>query len=379
MAERYQTVPSILLIGEDPAWRAAVSRAAALLGAEFETAGSLPDAISRLLHQEARFTHVLISCHATLQEIDAIDGLLGEAALPAALIILGGPDSHTGGGARVSSPSVEDVICALRGGIGPFPALPPLGPSDVAASLHGGGLRMRFQPILRSTDLSPVGVEALARVTHASRGILYPRDFLPYAIGCRQERMLTRIAASRLCLELRSGILGDTLSLNVNVPISGLLHVASVGRALEQCAMARIAPERVVLEVLETAALPETKAMGRAMDAWRQAGFRLAMDDAGPSLPHWRRLMDLPFDTVKLDGAMVARRESDALTAQIVDTAQRQGQYVIAEGIETEARLARMRDLGVDAVQGFLFARPLPALALPVWLRQWSAVAAMAA
>jgi EAL domain-containing protein (putative c-di-GMP-specific phosphodiesterase class I) len=371
--------PRLLLIGEDPVWREAVGAASVQLGATLETVAAMSGAIGRLLQTDARFSHVLLSGTHSMPELDALNGLIGEAAQPAKLLLLGGPACWTDRVLHVAEPRSDGVVRALRDKPSPSAALPPLLAADVSAAMHGGGLRMRFQPIVASADLSPIAVEALARVTHASRGTLHPRDFLPLAVSCEQERMLTRIAASRVCVELRDGVLGDALSLTLNLPVSALLHMPSVKAGLELCATAGIAPERVLLEVLETKAMPDLAVMGRAMEAWRRPGFRLAMDDAGPSLPHWRQLIDLPFDTVKLDGAMVARADKDALTARIVAAAKQRGHEVIAEGIETEARLARMRALGVDAVQGFLFARPLPALALPVWLRQWRAGAMLAA
>jgi EAL domain-containing protein (putative c-di-GMP-specific phosphodiesterase class I) len=369
----------LLLVGDDLAWRAAVGAACAHLGAELEVVGAPEGAIGRLLQADATFSHVLVSGSCSKPELDAVGGLLGEAAEPARMLRLGGPEIPMQGGSHVAEPRPDGVLRALRHQASTSALQPPLRAADLSASLHGGGLRMRLQPIVSSTDLSPLGVEALARVTHSSRGTLHPRDFLPLAASDGQERMLTGIAASRLCMEVRSGLLGDRLFLTLNLPISGLLHLPSVARGAELCALAGISPGRVVLEVLESTRLPDKAAMRRAMEAWRHAGFRLAMDDAGPGLPHWRQLMDLPFDTVKLDGAMVACADADGLTARIVETARKRGHYVIAEGIETKARLARMRELGVDAVQGFLFARPMPAMALPVWLRQRETGAMIAA
>jgi EAL domain-containing protein (putative c-di-GMP-specific phosphodiesterase class I) len=230
---------------------------------------------------------------------------------------------------------------------------------------------MRFQPVLRSSDLLPVGLEALARVHHPLRGILHPRDFIQVAIASGQERVLTHIAASRSFIELRSGLLGPGMCMTLNLPVATVLHEPAALRGLELCHVAGISPERIVLEVLEDSMAPDMAVLGHAMDVWRRAGFRMAIDDAGPSLPHWRRLIDLPFDILKLDGAIVADPAGHDEVDRIVTAAGRRGLYVVAEGIEDAACLARMRALGVDAVQGFLFSRPLPSLAVPEWLRQW--------
>jgi cyclic di-GMP phosphodiesterase Gmr len=97
------------------------------------------------------------------------------------------------------------------------------------------------------------------------------------------------------------------------------------------------------------------------------AGFRIAIDDAGPALPHWRDMLQLPFNALKLDGTIAG---DASLSAEIVDAAKRAGLFVVAEGIEDEATAQRMRGLGVDALQGFLYSRPLPAMALPLWMAQ---------
>ncbi len=76
---------------------------------------------------------------------------------------------------------------------------------------------------------------------------------------------------------------------------------------------------------------------------------------------------------MKLDGRLAADAEQTALAAEITKGAQGNGLLVVAEGIEDDAALSRMRDIGVDAVQGFLFSRPLPGLAVPAWLKAWPA------
>jgi EAL domain-containing protein (putative c-di-GMP-specific phosphodiesterase class I) len=208
-------------------------------------------------------------------------------------------------------------------------------------------------------------------VHHKLRGILHPRDFIPLAVASGQERVLTNIAAARSFLELRSGLLSPGMYMTLNLPMITVLHEPAALRGLELCQVAGITPERIVLEVLENSTAPDVAILGRAMDGWRDAGFRMAIDDAGPNLPHWRTLIDLPFDFLKLDGAMVADPAAHDQVERIVTAAKRRGLTVVAEGIEDESCLARMRALGVDAVQGFLFSRPLPSLAVPVWLRQW--------
>jgi EAL domain-containing protein (putative c-di-GMP-specific phosphodiesterase class I) len=372
--------PRILLVGPDTAWAPIVAEAAARIGAAVDTTPDVESALSWLLPPCRLYSHVLATVPLTPRAIDALAGLLDEVTLtPTPLLLLGAPPSAHAGARCVCWPNEDALVLALRSLWQKPAGLPPLGPDELAASLHSGGLRMRFQPILRCTDLQPIGLEALARVHHASRGIIHPRDFIPLAVAAGQERVLTGIAAARTFLDLRSCVLGPDLYMALNIPMVTLLHEPAARRGLELCQMAGVKPEQIVLEVLENSTAPDALVLGKAMAVWRAAGFRLAIDDAGPNLPHWRMLTGLPFDILKLDGSIVADPAEHDQVERIASTAQRRGLLVVAEGIEDDACLARMRALGVDAVQGFLFSRPLPSLAVPVWLRAWDPAGAVRA
>ena len=193
---------------------------------------------------------------------------------------------------------------------------------------------------------------------------------MPQAVASGQERILTSIVAARAMLDLRGLPMLPVRNLSLNVPLSSLCHADAVTRASELCAVAGTAPEWIIIELLETAERPDLRALGAAVERWRGAGFQVSIDDAGPRLAHWRALVDLPFTGLKLDGVLAGEQGGEA--GEIVDAAKRAGLIVTAEGIEDEAALARMRALGVDALQGFLFCRPLPARALPIWLAEWA-------
>ena len=251
-------------------------------------------------------------------------------------------------------------------------ALGPLSCEELTAALHSGGLRMRFQPIVRRSDLRPIGIEALSRVHTRERGIMHPKDFIPATVASGRERVLTSIAAARTFLEMSSLACMPDMFVTINLPMVSVLHPTALRRGVELCAVAGMPPSRVMVEVLESRTAPDMDLLGNALVAWRHEGFRTAIDDAGPELPHWRDLMALPFDAVKLDGNLISDPTSQALLESIVGEAKARGRFIIAEGIEDEACLERARPLDVDAMQGFLFARPLPAMAVPLWLEQWS-------
>jgi len=374
MAHRSSIVPQprLLLVGPDPAWMQVVEDAATRIGAAVDVQPDVPSAIAWMMPPGRMYSHVMATVPLSSQEVDALAGMLDEVTLaPTPLLLLGCRSCGLNAVRCVSRPDSDALVLALRSAWRLPPDMPALGADDLSACLHGGGMRMRFQPILRSADLVPVALESLARLHHGQRGILHPRDFIKLAVTQGQERVLTAIAAARTLLDLQSVGLAEGLFVTMNVPIVSLLNRAALRRGIELCELAGIGAERIVIEVLESSEAPDLALMHAAMERWHRAGFRLAIDDAGPALPYWQALLDLPFDIVKLDGALPADPRLYDLAERIVAAARSRGMSVVAEGVETEACLARVRGWGVDSVQGFLFSRPLPSMAVPVWLRQW--------
>ena len=108
---------------------------------------------------------------------------------------------------------------------------------------------------------------------------------------------------------------------------------------------------------------------------FRSHGYNVAVDDAGPAVPKLSPLLELPFTAIKFDKVLVSHvHEDEAIAdfiANVTTVAHARGMTTIAEGVETVEVWRKIADLGVDAVQGFLVARPLPLSAMPVWLDTW--------
>ena len=367
--------PRFLFVGSDPAWQSAAQQAASRLGASLDIQPTVRSALASMLMPNQVYQHVLAVAPLRSRAMDALAGMLDEVTMrPTPLLLLGCASSGTATPmACVHHPDADALALALGSNTTPAsPGEPPMDSAELASTLHAGGLRMRFQPILRARDLVPIGLEALARLHHGQRGILHPKDFIPLTVACGRERVLTGIAAARTFLEIGARLRETELFVTINLPLSTVMNEFAIRRGAELCAIAEVKPEQIVLEVLESSTAPDLEQLHAALMGWRAAGFRIAIDDAGPALPHWRALLDLPFDALKLDGTMVQDPAQQALLESIVSEARARDRYVVAEGIEDEACLDRVRRLGVDAVQGFLFSRPLPALAVPIWLEHWS-------
>ncbi len=368
----------LLLVGDEPALAASATAAAFRLGVKIDIMPGVDDALAWLLQAEHLCTHVLAPATLRPQLLDALAGMVDEVtSRPTPLLLLGAHQDQGQGGSVIAVPhATPEAIAAAVREYRPFTPVEPRGltPAMLRASLHGGLIRMRFQPVLDATTLEPIGLEALARLHHRDLGILHPKHFMALAESSGQERALTSIAAASTMVEL-SRIPGlPERHFGINVSLATLCHSHAVERALELCAAASLHADQVAIEVLETETEPDLRALGAAVERWRSAGFFVAIDDAGPRLPHWQKMLDLPFTSVKLDGVLAsAAPDAVALAGAITQAAKRRKLFVIAEGIEDESALARMRGMGADALQGFLFCRPLPARALPVWLRGWKA------
>jgi EAL domain-containing protein (putative c-di-GMP-specific phosphodiesterase class I) len=134
-----------------------------------------------------------------------------------------------------------------------------------------------------------------------------------------------------------------------------------VGAALIE---AGVRPERLTLELTESILVEETEQVGRTLDELKSIGVRLALDDFGTGYSALSYLKRFPFDIVKVDRSFVRGLGEDsgdsAIVGAVLGMARALGMEVVAEGIETEAQLACLHELGAQYGQGFYFAKPAP-------------------
>lgn len=342
--------PLILLVAPGDEWQPEARDLAAALGAGLETVGDVTAALAWTSDPRRRCSHVLLAAPASAAEIDALAGLLNEGAAPGRLVLLGPGASRALLSVAITTPA---------------PPRPRLSPTRLREALYGGMLRARFQPILDAGTRRIVGLEALARLHHPTLGVLRPETFLPQIEAWGFDRVLLVFMAQLAVRELQAVGPLPPAPVGLNVPLSLFRLPSTLRRARAMFGGYGVDPGLLTAEVLESELVPDPPGLARQVARWREAGFRVAIDDAGPRQPEWRRLLDMPFSTIKLDGVMVDQPDE---AARMIDLAHRRGIYVVAEGVRDEAAAARMTELGADALQGFHFARPLPALALTCWL-----------
>jgi EAL domain-containing protein (putative c-di-GMP-specific phosphodiesterase class I) len=248
--------------------------------------------------------------------------------------------------------------------------------SELRAVLSDATIETRYQPIVRVADRRPVGLEALVRLNHPLKGQIRPDCFVPQIERAGLGAELTGLVCVRAFSDLSGCFLaGLDLRMSVNFPLDVLLMPAALERLEEQRAAAGVAADQIIVELTESQPVEDIPRLRRSLERLRTLGYGAAIDDVGPAVPRLERLLELPFSSLKLDKGLV-RRAADAAEvcasiANTISTAKAHGMTVTAEGVETEASWRCMAALGVDEVQGFLVARPLPVAAVSVWREAW--------
>ena len=261
-----------------------------------------------------------------------------------------------------------------------------LSPTTIRTALEGaldhGQLRLAYQPLVgRDGDVR--GFEALLRWTHPQYGDIGPDQFIPIAEMPDQPRHLgvwVLEQATRAALSWPEQTL-------VNVNISGrqFEHLGFVADVAAMLAQTGLPATRLELELTESALMLGSKQAILTLRQLAALGVKVALDDYGVGSSNLTRLYALPIDTIKIDrsftrdlkgqGESVGEQRSSSSSASlaiirsVVGLAHDLGLQVVAEGIETPEQPAAVLALGCDAVQGYLYSRPLPTEEALAWLQ----------
>ncbi|HEU4657126.1 MAG TPA: EAL domain-containing protein [Capillimicrobium sp.] len=225
-----------------------------------------------------------------------------------------------------------------------------------------GELTLLYQPQVSLGDERVVGAEALLRWDHPVHGRIGPDRFIPLA---EQTGLIVEMGAwvvREACA--RAATWPDDLTISVNVSARQLGAPGLADTVRSALDGSGLAPERLCLEITETALLADVDGVTETLTALKELGVRLAIDDFGvghASLSHLRQL--LPVDTLKIDKSfvdgIVEDAEDSAIVEGVVRLAHSLGLEVVAEGVETAAQAERLQTMACQSAQGFLFARPL--------------------
>ncbi|MGM0535194.1 MAG: diguanylate cyclase domain-containing protein [Pseudomonadota bacterium] len=238
-------------------------------------------------------------------------------------------------------------------------------------------LCLHYQPQIDMATARVVGFEGLVRWQHPEQGLLAPGEFLPLTEGTWLEILLGEWVLEAVLAQLAcwQGEGGD-LPVSVNISPAHLLAPDFVTKLSGLLAtMPAVAPGRLKLEVVETAAMQDIAAALTVISECQAMGVEVAIDDFGTGFSSLTYLRQLPVDLIKVDKSFVRDMLSDdsdrAIVESIIYMAKRFNRALMAEGVESIDHAAELLGLGCRLAQGFGIARPMPAGALPSWLAQW--------
>jgi EAL domain-containing protein (putative c-di-GMP-specific phosphodiesterase class I) len=230
---------------------------------------------------------------------------------------------------------------------------------------------LHFQPIVSLGDGSVSHYEALLRLADEPGGrLVAPGRFLPAAERYGLIREIDRMVLDKVATLLASDAGSQGPRIAMNVSAVSVSEVGMLGHLERRLALHGVEPERLVIEVTETAAISDM-ATAKAFCAGVQAlGCAVALDDFGAGFGSFQYLKHLPFSYLKIDGDFIralTRSHTDQLVVKaLVGVVAGLGRETIAEFVEDEATMSMLRSFGVDYAQGYEVGRPRPALLTPV-------------
>jgi diguanylate cyclase (GGDEF)-like protein len=239
---------------------------------------------------------------------------------------------------------------------------------DLWRALTRAELRMEYQPIIETADTRIIGVEALLRWNHPTRGLLAPAVFLPLAERSGLITEIGRWVLEQASLDHRRWKCSDSvndMTTSVNVSTHELMSPDFATSVASVLSDTDIAPGVMTLDITESAFVLDSERALVVLRDLKDIGVQIALDDFGTGYSSLSYLKRFPLDVVKLDHVLVADLERDeaghAIVSAVIELAHLLGMTVVSEGVETAQQHRLLDSLGCDRCQGFYFARPMPA------------------
>jgi diguanylate cyclase (GGDEF)-like protein/PAS domain S-box-containing protein len=248
--------------------------------------------------------------------------------------------------------------------------------NDLRQALENQELFVVYQPLVNLRSGVFTGVEALLRWRHPHRGLVSPVEFIPIAEACGLIGNLGQFVLQTACgafaqmpfVTAQDG----SPTLAVNLSRAQLLQPGLVADVQDAMRANGLAPQQLVLEVTESLAAQDERVL-ETLHAIRELGVALSLDDFGTGYSSLSCLHALPVNFVKVDRSFVSQAQTSdyhrVLIEATIRMAQTLGLGTVAEGIETPGQAELMAALGCNKGQGYLYSRPLEALALVAWVQ----------
>jgi len=244
--------------------------------------------------------------------------------------------------------------------------------SDLQHALSLDQLELHYQPVVRLSGREILGVEALVRWNHPTRGTIPPIQFIPVAEETGLIIPMGRWILETACYEgvrLQERFARDEpLTMSVNLSVRQLQSETLVADVRSALSLTGLPASSLVLEITESLMLTDTDFAMQQLHDLKGLGIRLAMDDFGTGYSSLSYLSRFPVDILKMDRSFVGSEDNEALTSAIIALGTSLSLEVVAEGIELAEQANSLEELGCELGQGYLFARPMDAAALSNFL-----------
>ncbi|GJE57234.1 MULTISPECIES: putative bifunctional diguanylate cyclase/phosphodiesterase [Methylobacterium] len=245
---------------------------------------------------------------------------------------------------------------------------------DLRAAFAAEVFELYYQPIYDLSQDRISGFEALLRWTHPTRGRVSPAEFVPLAEEIGLIVPLGEWVLRKACAEAARW--PGTLKVAVNVSAAQFRSAQLISTVREALAETGLAAQRLELEITETVLLADRGSTVAILHALRAMGPRISMDDFGTGYSSLSYLRSFPFDKMKIDQSFIrdltVENGSGFIVQAVISLGTNLGMTMTAEGVETEAQLARLREEGCDEVQGYLFSPPVPVSQIAGLLEKWN-------
>lgn len=232
--------------------------------------------------------------------------------------------------------------------------------TDMRTAIERGEMHLAYQPVISLVDDQIIGYEALIRWDHPTLGAVSPARFIPLAEETGQIVPIGAWVLREACRQAAQ--LPSDVYVAVNVSPVQLRSPQLLSDLTQALAKNGLPAKRLEIELTETAIVEDGPQIAKVLNAIRRLGVTVAMDDFGTGYSSLAHLRDLPLDRIKVDRSFVATAETDrhslAVLKGITQIARALNVALQAEGVETPSQLALMREVGCDAIQGYLVGRP---------------------
>lgn len=237
---------------------------------------------------------------------------------------------------------------------------------ELRQALEQGQFRLHYQPHLDLGSRETVGAEALLRWAHPTRGLVPPGEFIPVLEESNLIRDVGLWVLQSACSRIRQwrNRRDDVPPVSINTSVEELYDPHFLSGLEYALSVYEVPPQCLGLEITETIAIHDLETVQGLLGRISEMGVTILLDDFGTGYSSLNVLHRLPVDIVKIDQSFVSALETDSASRTLVQTilamCRQLGHRTLAEGIETEAQLALLRDYGCEMGQGFLFSRPVP-------------------